>query len=180
MMLQKLMDVVTLDIDMSNKPGDFETEYARWQKMQTQIQSLIQKQQDVNDLLITAKVLAQEQLAKLPNSSFYISWTNIFCMLNDIKLDSFLSKKILNNLKDLLWYYKESQKHSFIDLETAKYWFDFLQRLELIYTKQENICIELSERACEANDIYPFGPNNTPLETAGFWYPISQKLQECN
>jgi hypothetical protein len=100
--------------------------------------------------------------------------------LNDINLDSFSGKAILKSLTDVLWYYKEAQKHSFIDLDTAKFWFDFLQRLESIYEKQKDVCNELNDRECEASDIYPFGPNNTLRGTAPFWELISKKLQECD
>jgi hypothetical protein len=87
MMLQKLMAVASLDCDMSNE--DCIDDYTHWVKMQAQIQNLVTEQRIVNDQLITAKVLAQEGLAKISrDSKFYASWTNIVTMLNDIKLET--------------------------------------------------------------------------------------------
>jgi hypothetical protein len=177
MMLQKLMAMATWDYVPSDIGFDLTSDLAAWKDMQKRILRLIPQQQEVNDLLTTAKVLAKEQAF---DSSFQTSWTNIANGLNDIKLDSFSGKAIQKSLTDILWYYKEAQKHSFIDLETAKFWFDFLQRLESIYEKQKDICIELGHRECEASDIYPFGPNNTPRDTAPFWEPIAKKLQETD
>jgi hypothetical protein len=178
MMLQKLMAVASLDCDMSNE--DFIDDYTHWVKMQSQINNLVIEQRLVNDQLITARVLGQEGLAKIArDSKFYASWTNIVTMLNDIKLESYSGKNIEKSLKDLLWYYKEAQKESFVDLYTAKYWFEFLQRLESIYQKQCDICIALGLRECEAVNIYPIGADGDDTKTAQFWVPIAKKLQDC-
>ena len=176
MMLQKLMAMATWDYVPNDIGLDLTTDLAAWNQMQKIIHSLIPKQQEVNDLLVTAQVLAKERSF---DSSSQTSWTNIAKGLNDINLDSFSGTQIQKSLTDVLWYYKEAQKHSFTDLVTAKFWFDFLQRLESIYEKQKDICIELGDRECEASDIYPFGPNNTVRDTAPFWLPIAKKLQEC-
>jgi hypothetical protein len=73
--------------------------------------------------------------------------------LNGVKLDTCLGTDILKYLKTILWYYKESQKN--VNLETAKYWFEYLQRLETIYQKQDEICIELKLLEDKASNIFP-------------------------
>jgi hypothetical protein len=66
MMLQKLMEVATWDYVPDDIGFDLTTDLDAWKEMQTRIQSLISKQQEVNDLLVTAQVLAKEQVLILP------------------------------------------------------------------------------------------------------------------
>jgi hypothetical protein len=185
MMLQRLMNAASLDCDMSNnKDYDYTDEYVCWIKIQNQIKNLVIEQRIVNDLLITAKVLAQENVAKmLPDCIFYTTWTRIVKMLEDINLESFCGQKIAQSMKDLLWFYKEAQKGSFVDLDTAKYWFEFLQRLESMYQKQCDICIWVERQKCEVVNICtnlninPIGENDK--HRSQFWVPIAKKLQDC-
>jgi hypothetical protein len=167
MMLQRLTFVAN---SLQNNENIVDS--LNWKKMQSQIQTLISKQQMVNDLLITAKVLALERIHQ--DVELKEAWTSIGSLLNGVKLDTCLGTDILKHLKTILWYYKESQKN--VNLETAKYWFEYLQRLETIYQKQDEICIELKLLEDKASNIFPLDEYDL---LAPFWIPIATLLQQC-